>query len=560
MNTEEFDYVIVGAGSAGCVLANRLTEDPACRVAIIEAGGSDRSIFVDVPSGFWLLRTNPKFDWGYSTVPEPGLDGRRMLTPRGRALGGSSTINGLMYIRGHPLDYDGWVAMGASGWSYAEVLPYFKRAETFHEGGDDYRGGEGPLKTARSPLGNPLYHQFLAATEQAGYCRTGDLNGFHQDGFGACNMTIANGRRCSAAHAYLHPVRGRANLRVISDTLVERIVIEGNRAVGIVGSRDGQSIRIDARIEVISAAGAVNSPQLLMLSGIGPGADLRAHGIPVAADLPGVGQNLMDHLSVRVQHACLQPVTRQPALGRAALLMAGLRWLLFKSGVAASNQFEVSGYLRSRSGLQRPDTQLEFIPFALDMDGEREALAHGFQTYASLALPNSRGTIRLRSSDPAESLDIQGNYLAHDEDRAILRAAIRSIREIMAQPAFDPFRGAETAPGPAVHSDNDLDSYLRETSKTVYHLCGTCRMGNDAQAVVDAEGRVHGVAALRVVDASLMPRITCANTNATTIMMAEKLADSILGKAPLAPSDVGYYEMPDWQTKQRPGIPARKLE
>ena len=559
MSLEQFDYIIIGAGSAGCVLAHRLTEDPDCRVALVEAGGSDRSVYVDIPSGFWMLRTNPRFDWGYTSQPAPGLQGRRMLTPRGRAIGGSSTINGQMYIRGHPLDFENWVELGAPGWSYRDVLPYFKRAERFEGGGDAYRGDRGPLRTTRAPLGNPLYRAFLDAAEESGYPRTADLNGYQLDGFGTGNMTVARGKRCSAAHAYVHPIRGRSNLEVMTETTVERIVIEGNRASGVIGARAGVSVSLQARREVILSAGAVNSPQLLMLSGIGPGPALQSMGIAVQDDLKGVGENLMDHVSVRVQHQCLQPVSRQSVLKPVNRLATGLRWLLTKSGVAASNQFEAGGYLRTGAGMRWPDLQADFIPFALTDGGERAPMAHGFQTYVSLCRPMSRGTVRLHSADPTDHPEIQCNYLARQEDCDKLRTGIGLLREITAQPAFDAYRGPETRPGPAAQSNEELDAYIRETAQTVYHLTGTCRMGNGADAVVDAQGRVHGLAALRVVDASLMPQITSSNTNAATIMIAEKIADAIRGQPPLPAAEVDYYEMPDWQTKQRPQDPKRAL-
>ena len=556
---DEFDYVIVGAGSAGCTLAHRLSEDAATKVLLVEAGGSDRSIYVDMPSGFWALRTQPRFDWGYETEPEPHLAGRRMLTPRGRALGGSSTINGQMYMRGHPLDYDNWADMGASGWSFAEVLPYFKRAERFSEGGDEFRGDSGPLRTTITPLGNPLYRAFLEAGQQAGYAPSADLNGYQQDGFGASNMTVATGKRCSAARAYLHPIRGRPNLQVVTHALSERVVVEGNRATGVAYSREGVSSISRARREVILSAGAVNSPQLLLLSGIGPGSILQELGIPVVNSLPGVGENLMDHVSLRVQHACREPVSRQPAVRLPGRLAIGLQWMLFKSGVGASNQFEATGYVRSQAGVRWPDLQLDFIPFALDVAGDPESMAHGFQTYGETLRSPSRGWVRLGSSDPKDAPRICCNYLSRDEDWEQLRASVRLIREIHAQPAFDRYRGPETQPGPAIRSGQALDDYIRDTLKTVYHLCGTCRMGSDSMAVTDEEGRVHGIEALRVVDASLMPHITSCNTNAPTIMMAEKISDAIRGLAPLPRADVDYYQMPDWQTRQRPGTAERPL-
>ena len=551
----EYDYIIVGAGSAGCVLANRLTENVAVKVLLVEAGGSDRSIYVDMPSGFWAIRSNPKFDWRYETEPEPGLKGRRMVTPRGKALGGSSTINGQMYMRGNPLDYEHWVEMGARGWSFAEVLPYFKRAETFAGGGDAFRGDEGPLKTTPAPLGNPLYRVFLDAAEQAGYARTDDINGYRQDGFGVDDMTVTNARRCSAAHAYLHPIRSRPNLEVVTEALTDKIVVEGNRATGVSYTRGGASTNVTATREVILSAGAVNTPQILLLSGIGPPEVIKTHGIKMVNALPGVGENLMDHVAVTVQHECLQPVSRQGAVTPLGRLKVGAQWLLFKTGDAATNQFEASGYLRSRAGVRQPDLQIDFIPFALTLSKSAEPVAHGYQTHATIMRSPSRGWVRLASGDAREPPRILCNYLSCEEDLVQLRAGIRLVREINAQPVFDRYRGPERRPGPDVTSDTGLDDYIRDTANTVFHLCGTCRMGNDATAVTDEQGRVHGLAGLRVVDASLMPRITSGNTNAPTIMIAEKIADAIRGLPTLPPADVGFFEMPDWQTRQRPGEP-----
>ncbi|HET9391424.1 MAG TPA: choline dehydrogenase [Steroidobacteraceae bacterium] len=553
MTQSTFDYVIVGAGSAGCVLADRLTEDGQHRVLVLEAGGSDRSIFIQMPSALSIPMNMPRFNWFYHTEPEPHLGGRRLHTPRGKVIGGSSSINGLVYVRGNALDFEDWEAAGARGWGFRNVLPYFRRAEKRAAGEDLYRGSGGKLRTSRGTLTNPLYAAWLEAGRQAGYPLTADMNGFQQEGFGAMDMTVGEGRRCSAARAYLKPALRRGNLSVKEHTSATRILFEGRRAVGVQYSRGGAEHIARASREVILSAGPINSPQLLKLSGVGPAAELGALGIPVVHDLAGVGENLQDHLEFYFQVACREPITLykyQTALGRA---MIGARWLLTHDGLGATNHFETGGFIRSRAGVRFPDIQFHFLPMAVSYDGSALAREHGFQAHVGPMRSRSRGWVRLASAKAADKPKICFNYLSQPEDWTEMRACVRLTREVFAQKAFDRFRGREIQPGAQVQTDEQIDAFVREHVESAYHPSCTCKMGadDDPLAVVDSQLAVRGLGALRVVDSSIMPNITTGNLNAPTIMLAEKAADHILDRPLMTPSDAPYYVAPDWERRQR---------
>ncbi len=548
-----FDYVIVGAGSAGCVMADRLTEDGSASVLLIESGGNDWSPLIRMPSALAMAMNIERANWNYRSEPEPHLDGRRITCPRGRLLGGSSSINGMVYIRGNAMDFEAWDRAGARGWAYADVLPYFKRAETREEGGDSYRGHDGPLHTSYGPLANPLYNAFVEAGRQAGYPVTEDVNGYQQEGFGRMDSTIRDGIRWSAARAYLDRARARPNLTVWTQCLAERILFEGRRAVGLACRLHGRSVEATARREVVLAGGAINSPQLLMLSGVGPAAQLREHDIPVVADRPGVGGNLTDHLEFYFQVECREPITLYGALGKASQAKIGAQWLLTKGGLGATNHFESCGFIRSRPGVEWPDLQYHFLPAAISYNGKDLADRHGFQAHVGPMRSKSRGRVSLRSADPAEAPAIRFNYMSHPDDWAEMRAAVRLTREIFAQPAFAPYRGAEIQPGADVTGDEDIDAFIRRHVESAYHPCSTCRMGrvDDPEAVVGPDARVIGVEGLRVADSSIMPTITTGNLNAPTIMLAEKASDHIRGRRPLPPSNAPFHRAENWEVAQR---------
>jgi len=537
-----------------------LTASGEYSVLLLEAGGSDKSIFIQMPTALSIPMNTEKYAWQYYSEAEPGLDGRRLHCPRGKVLGGSSSINGMVYVRGHARDFDEWAEEGAEDWDYAHCLPYFKKAETWAFGGDDYRGDHGPLAVNNgNEMQNPLYRAFIQAGAQAGYLETPDYNSFCQEGFGPMHMTIKDGVRWSAANAYLRPAMKRPNLTVLTGVRVEKILLDGKRASGVVFTQNGRERSVSAIREVILSAGPIGSPHILQLSGIGNPDTLREAGITPIHDLPGVGENRQDHSEFYCQYECNEPITLNGKLGWFSKGLIGAEWILTKRGLGATNHFESCGCIRSDAGVAWPDIQYHCLPAAIRYDGKSAFDGHGFQVHVGHNKPKSRGSVKALSDRAADAPAIRFNYLQHEDDIAGFRACVRLTREIINQPAFDAYRGREIQPGATIVTDDQIDAFVRQKVESAYHPSCTCRMGMDAMAVVTPETKVKGLEGLRVVDSSIFPTIPNGNLNAPTIMVAEKAADMILGREPLAPSDLPHFEDADWQSRQRPDAPQRLL-
>ncbi|MFH0263217.1 choline dehydrogenase [Vibrio barjaei] len=560
---QRYDYIIVGAGSAGCVLADRLTESGEHSVLLLEAGGSDKSIFIQMPTALSYPMNTEKYAWQFETTEEAGLDGRKLHCPRGKVLGGSSSINGMVYVRGHACDFDQWEQQGAKGWNYQTCLPYFRRAESWDGGSDDYRGGDGPVGTCNgnNMTRNPLYQAFIDAGKEAGYPETQDYNGYQQEGFGPMHMTVDKGVRASTSNAYLRRAVKRPNLTLIKGVVVHKVLLENKQAVGIQYEKSG--IVVDAKVnkEVISSAGSIGSVQLLQLSGIGPKKVLERAGVTVEHDLAGVGVNLQDHLEVYFQYHCSQPITLNSKLGLVSKGLIGAEWILTRKGLGATNHFESCAFIRSRKGLKWPNIQYHFLPAAMRYDGQAAFDGHGFQVHVGPNKPESRGTVEIRSANPHDKPLIEFNYISTKQDRQDWRDCIRLTREILNQPAMDAFRGDEIQPGLHIQSDDAIDEWVKQNVESAYHPSCSCKMGadNDPLAVLDEQCRVRGIKALRVVDSSIFPTIPNGNLNGPTIMVAERAADIILGK-PLQQDKQPVWLAPNWEQTQRIGSPLRELD
>ncbi|KOF14358.1 choline dehydrogenase [Ensifer adhaerens] len=551
----EFDFIVVGGGSAGCALAARLSGDPAVSVLLIEAGPDASPWQVRMPLAVDSLLTSTTYNWAFESEVEEGLGGRVMAHPRGRVIGGSSAINGMVYTRGNPQDYDEWRDdHGCAGWGYADVLPYFMRMECAKSGDDRYRGRSGPLRVTRPKPTNPLNAAFLNAGREIGYPISEDSNGPQHEGFSVAEQTIVDGQRNSSAAAFLNPsVRARSNLKISAKTLVEKIVFEGRRAVGVKCQTANGPKVFKSRREIVLSAGGVGSPHILKLSGVGPADELQSHGIAVVHDAKGVGANLQDHLDLPIQYTCKQPVSLKRSTEWPRKAFVGINWFLFKGGVAASNQFEVSAYIRTRAGISKPNLKFEFFPLSISHSNFKPYPQEAFQIHCTVETSYARGSLRLRSADPSVAPLLQFNYLSDERDMQTFREGIALVRELVASRSFDPFRGAEIEPGEAVRSKEALDEWIRHRATTAFHISGTCAMGrsDDPNAVIDSELRVRGVEGLRVADASIMPVVVTSNLNASAMMIGERAADLCLGRAQLSPSNEPYWINPNWQTMQR---------
>ena len=550
---ENYDFIVVGSGSAGSALAYRLTEDGHNSVLVLEYGGTDRGPLIQMPAALSYPMNMSLYDWGYVSEPEPHIGGRQLVAPRGKVIGGSSSINGMVYVRGHARDYDGWERMGARNWGFRHVLPYFKRMESAHEGEEGWRGTEGPVHVSRGARINPLYKAFIEAGREAGYPVTSDYNGRRQEGFGDMEMTVWHGTRWSAARAYLRPALKHRKLTLKSRALARRVVLEGRRAVGVEYSRFGRTQVARANREVILSASAFNSPKLLELSGIGDRTRHEAAGIAPLHHLPGVGENLQDHLEIYFQVRCPEAITLNSKLSLFWKGMIGAQWLFLGTGLGATNHFESCGFIRSRAGVEYPDIQYHFLPGAIRYDGKAAAPGHGFQVHVGPMRSKSRGHVHVRSPDPAQAPEIRFNYMSHPDDWVDFRTCVRLTREIFRQPAMARYVVSEIQPGDHVTSDEAIDAFIAAHCESAFHPSGTCRMGEagDPLAVVDPECRVIGIEGLRVVDSSIFPQITNGNLNAPSMMVGEKAADLILGREPLPPSNLDPWINPDWQTSQR---------